>query len=54
MPDVVLDMQAVFDRNYEEGAYAEQIDYTQEPVPPLTGEDAAWADALLRERGLRS
>jgi hypothetical protein len=53
IPDVPLDLQAVFDRLYEEGAYLRKIDYTQEPVPPLNAEDAAWADALLRAKGLR-
>ncbi|HLK59135.1 MAG TPA: DUF4058 family protein [Chthonomonadaceae bacterium] len=52
--DVVLDLQEAFDRNYEEGAYIRDIDYRREPIPPLGSEDAAWADALLRERGLRS
>ncbi len=54
VPDIILDMQAVFDRNYEEGAYARQVNYTQDPVPPLTPEEALWANALLKERGLRS
>lgn len=53
-PDLVLDLQAVFDRNYDEGAYSREIDYTQDPIPPLRPEDAAWADALLKERGLRT
>ena len=44
--DAVVDLQAVFDRNYEEGAYARQIDYAQEPVPPLTSEEALWANTL--------
>lgn len=52
-PDLVLDLQAVFDRNYDEGAYTREIDYTQDPIPPLRPEDATWADALLKERGLR-
>lgn len=51
--DVVLDLQTVFDRNYDTGAYDRSIDYRKDPVPPLEGEDAAWMDALLRERGLR-
>ncbi len=51
--DITLDIQAVFDKNYEEGAYAEDADYRRDPVPPLSPEDAAWADALLREKGLR-
>jgi len=24
------------------------MDYTAEPVPPLSAEDAAWTDALLK------
>jgi hypothetical protein len=53
VPDAVLDLQAVLDRSYDEGAYARQIDYTGGAVPPLAAEDLRWADALLREKGLR-
>ena len=53
VPDVVLDLQAVLDRCYDEGAYARKIDYSQPPIPPLRPEDATWAEALLREKGLR-
>lgn len=52
-PEVVLDLQAVFSRCYDEGAYARRLDYRREPPTPLAGEDAAWADALLRGKGLR-
>ena len=52
--DVVLDLQAAVDRFYDLGRLEEDIDYTQPPNPPLTEEDAAWSDALLREKGLRS
>lgn len=52
-PDVVLDLQAVFNRCYDEGAYARRIDYRREPPIPLEGEDEEWADKLLREKGLR-
>jgi len=52
-PDVVVDLGAVFTRAYDEGAYDRQLDYTAEPSDPLAPADAAWADALLRERGLR-
>lgn len=51
--DVVLDLQAVIDECYETGGYDDDIDYRAEPEPPLNAEDARWADALLRERGLR-
>lgn len=46
--DLSLDLQAVLDRCYDEGGYAMQSDYTQPPVPPLAGDDAAWAEELLR------
>jgi hypothetical protein len=52
-PDVVLDLQALFDRCYDAGAYARQIDYSSEPAVPLPSNDTVWAHALLREKGLR-
>jgi len=52
-PDVPLDLPAAFGRAYDTGAYDLIIDYTQEPDPPLSPADAAWADALLRGKGLR-
>jgi hypothetical protein len=48
---VVLDLQTIFDRCYDESAYARLLNYRHEPWPPLQGEDAVWAQALLRERG---
>ena len=51
--DVVLDLQAVLERVYDEGAYADDLDYTLEPAVPLRQPDAEWADALLRDQGLR-
>lgn len=53
-PDAVLDLQAVFERCYENGAYADVIDYAKEPDIPLAPEDAAWADDLLGQEGVRS
>lgn len=53
LPDVVLDVQAVLERAYDEGAYARLLDYSKEPVPPLSPEYAAWSDALLKAQGLR-
>ena len=52
-PDIALDLQAVFDRCYDAGPYRRRVDYRREPTPLLRDEDAAWADALLREKGLR-
>ena len=52
-PDASLDLQAAFDRVYDAGRFMEETDYNAPPLVPLAGEDAAWADALLREKGLR-
>jgi hypothetical protein len=52
--DVALDLQAILEQAYRNGGYDEDIDHTAEPAPPLACDDARWADALLRERGLRN
>ncbi len=49
--DVALDLQALVDQAYRNGGY-DATDYTGECIPPLKGEDAAWADALLGEKRL--
>jgi hypothetical protein len=49
----LVDLRAALDRVYDRGGYALRIDYRSEPEPPLDPETAAWADALLRTRGLR-
>jgi len=46
-PDVPLDLQALFDAVYEAAGYAETLDYRHGTEPPLSPEDAAWAEALL-------
>jgi hypothetical protein len=51
--DVPLDLQPLLDRCYDHGGYQDDLDYESEPDPPLSPEDAAWADALLREKGRR-
>jgi hypothetical protein len=48
-----LNLQEVLDAAYDDGAYAGRLDYTVDPVPPFSEDDAAWADQLLREKGLR-
>jgi hypothetical protein len=52
--DISLDLQAVFTTTYEHGAYDRDTDYQYDSTPPLGTDDAQWADALLRERSLRS
>jgi hypothetical protein len=51
--DVALDLQAILNECIDEGRYIEDIDYSEQPDPPLEGDDIPWADALLREQGLR-
>jgi hypothetical protein len=50
--DVVLDLQAIVEQCYRNGGY-DDIDYQDEPDPPLSPVDKLWADALLREQGKR-
>jgi hypothetical protein len=50
-PDAVLDLQAVLERTYEDGAYRDRIDYSRPCRPPLSGADQAWAMERLREAG---
>jgi hypothetical protein len=52
--DVPLDLQALLDQCYRNGAYDEDIDYKREPIPPLAKEDRHWADELLRKKRRRS
>lgn len=51
--DAVLDLQVVLEQAYHRGGYQDDLDYEGNPEPPLEEADSAWADALLRERGLR-
>jgi hypothetical protein len=50
--EVLLPLQAILDQCYRNGGY-DDIDYRGEPDPPLSADDASWADALLREQGRR-
>jgi hypothetical protein len=51
--DACLDLQAIVNLAYENGRYDGAIDYRADPEPQLEGDDAAWADKLLREQGKR-
>ena len=52
-PDASLDLQAVIATAYDRAGYDLSVNYTRDPVPPLTGEWPGWADGLLKARGLR-
>lgn len=51
-PPVVLQLQPLVERVYTSGGY-EDIDYSKPLDPPLSAEDEAWADDLLRKAGRR-
>jgi hypothetical protein len=52
-PDVVLDLQAVFVRCYDNGGYADFVDYRQSPPVSLSDEESAWMEELLKGKQLR-
>ena len=54
MPDALIDLQPILNGVYDRSAVAHRLKYHDPaPEPPLLPDDAAWANALLRERGLR-
>lgn len=53
VPAVMLDLQAAFDRCFDDGPFADLARYDRRrPDPPLTPEQQAWAEGILREKGL--
>ncbi|MEN3001191.1 MAG: DUF4058 family protein [Armatimonadota bacterium] len=52
-PDVIVDLQAVLNRVYEEGRYGLALNYAEDPPVELPPDDLQWIDSLLREKGLR-
>jgi hypothetical protein len=50
---VGLDLQSLIDRVYRNGAYDVEIDYTQPLHLPLEKDEAAWADKLLTDAGMK-
>ena len=50
---VSVDLNEVLGHVYSHGSYNMLIDYRQDPEPPLSDDDRAWLDQLLREKGLR-
>jgi hypothetical protein len=47
---VPLDLQALVDQAYSKGRY-DRLDYSLQLDPPLSAEDAAWVEALLKGAG---
>ena len=51
--DAQLDLQTALDAAYDHAGYDMELDYRKAPKPPLDEELVAWADQLLRSKGLR-
>ncbi|OUL35268.1 DUF4058 family protein [Nostoc sp. 106C] len=49
----IIDLQALLSDIYDRAGYDLKLDYTSDPIPPLSATDAAWANALLIEKGWR-
>jgi len=50
--DVTLDLQSLIELCYRNGRY-DRIDYTVDPGSPFDPPTAAWANELLKAKGLR-
>ncbi len=51
---IAIDLKPTLDEVYILGSYDRDIDYQQDPEPPLSDADCVWLDQLLREKGLRN
>lgn len=51
--DVVLDLQEVLDRAYDEGPFGDRVDYSDAPDGRMAAEDVAWCEQVVSERAFR-
>jgi hypothetical protein len=51
--DTVVDLHTAFTRSYDQGDFADKINYQRDPVPSLSPEDRQWLDDLLKKQKLR-
>jgi hypothetical protein len=51
--DTVIDLHAVFTRAFDQGDFADQIDYHRDPTTIIDDDDRRWLDQLLRDHKLR-
>jgi len=53
-PAIAVDLQAVFNRCYDDGPYYREVNYAQDPPPPaLSAERLAWVASMLAARPAR-
>jgi hypothetical protein len=50
---IAIDLKPILDEVYVLGSYDRDIDYQQDPQPPLSDSDHVWLGQLLRAKGLR-
>jgi hypothetical protein len=53
-PQKIVDLQQMLHRVYEQGGFAETIDYQRDPPTRLSSDQRAWLDQYLREHQLRA
>lgn len=53
-PEPLVDIGQLLHDLYDRAGYDLRLDYTRDPDPPLSAADAAWADRLLHQHGLRN
>ena len=49
-PDIYLDLQSVFTTVYDRAGYDYSLDYSLDPVPPVSENDSTWIQDRLRDR----
>ena len=52
VPPVAVALQPLLDQAYDRRLYRRQLRYTSPPEPPLTADQQAWAEGILRVNGL--
>ncbi|HYV38674.1 MAG TPA: DUF4058 family protein [Gemmataceae bacterium] len=51
--DTVVDLQSTFNRCFDQGNFAAQIDYLRDPQTKITDEDRRWINDMLRQQKVR-
>lgn len=52
--DLVVDLQAVLHRVYDQGDFGSSVDYQRDPATKLSAEQKTWLDKFLRDHSLRA
>jgi hypothetical protein len=52
--DTVVDLQTAFNRCYDQGGFAQMLDYQRDPPYKLDDDDLRFVDELLRQQKLRT